>query len=265
MNLNSPTSIITQDLTIGYKPWRVNGLPWRSVHRFSEGKQGSDREHGVVNGLNLSFQAGHCYAVMGENGAGKSCLLKTLAGLLPAKGGAIQIDGRNAKRISARERASWQGYLDQQARPFWDLNVADVVRLGTMVRRDWSTSDAEQATADALHSCGCEAMASRPVLQLSTGEQQRVLLARVLAAKPRIILVDEPTAGLDPRHQRQIMQLLRRQAEQGALVVAVMHDIHLAQQYCDKAVLLAKQRLYGAGNSEALLTEEVLQHVFGIC
>ncbi|RUO28964.1 hypothetical protein CWE12_11800 [Aliidiomarina sedimenti] len=241
---------------------------------------GYRRHAELLKDVDINFHSGVLYALMGENGAGKSCLLKTVAGLLRPLAGEVHLQHANDAAADAttllaslhrqrpmRERARWQGYLEQQARPFWSLPVRDIVALGADARRDWSPEEAENAIELALRQCQCQSIAERPVLELSAGEQQRVLLARVLAATPRVLLVDEPTAGLDPRHQQSVMQLLKAQAEQGALVIAVMHDIALARQFCDQVVLLGREpsaHVVSVGKPDQVLQPETLYKVFGI-
>ena len=250
-------------------------------------------------GLELRFEAGLVHGILGENGSGKSCLIKTLAGLVKPLAGDILLrrgdassrhdeNGRAATwqehsasthgawgqqtkvghnnaslddlmRLAKSGRAiepmakrsAWQGYLQQEAQVYWDLTVRDVIALGASARRDWSRTQQRAAVAQAMVACTCESLAARPVLQLSTGERQRVMLARVMAAQPKVLLVDEPTAGLDPRHQHGIMQLLRDVAQSGVIVIAVMHDIELTRRYCDTALLLNRSRCsHGASIGE---------------
>ncbi|MGX5913559.1 ABC transporter ATP-binding protein [Aliidiomarina sp. Khilg15.8] len=218
----------------------------------------------VLDALNLQFKPGILYALMGENGSGKSTLVKTIAGLMPARGGQVVWRGRDVTELSARVRAQAWGYLDQQARPHWSMPVQAMVELGTYARRDWSREQAAAAVKRALRQCDCEAIATRPVLELSSGEQQRVLLARMLASEPQVILADEPTAGLDPRHQLAVMELLQAQAKQGRIVIVVMHDMALAARFCDQAVLLHEGRVFAQGQVDAVLDPEHVQRVFGI-
>jgi iron complex transport system ATP-binding protein len=144
------------------------------------------------------------------------------------------------------------------------MPVQAVVELGTYARRDWSRVEAAAAVKRAMRQCDCEAITTRPVLELSSGEQQRVLLARMLAGEPQVILADEPTAGLDPRHQVAVMELLQAQAKQGRIVIVVMHDMALAQRFCDQAVLLHQGGVFAQGQVEAVLHPEHVQRVFGI-
>ena len=238
----------------------------------------------VQAGITATFQAGKLYALLGENGSGKSCLLKSMAGLLPVLYGSLSITTDSSERfylaapgqrdLNIEKRAAWQGYLEQQPLVHWGISVRQVVELAAFARRDWSPQQAAAAVEEALVACDCMALAERSVLQISAGERQRVMIARVLAAQPALILVDEPTAGLDPRHQHAVMQLLRAQAERGVMVISVMHDIALTRTYCDQAMLLEKPQAGGAaasmaepaqlGTVEDILTPQRVRRVFGI-
>ena len=248
-------------------------------------------------GLNLRFEAGLVHGILGENGSGKSCLIKTLAGLVKPLAGDISLQCVNSSRHDGDDslslaqhgrtlepmakRSAWQGYLQQEAQVHWDLPVRDIVALGASARRDWSRAERRAAVDKVMEACDCLSLAARPVLQLSTGERQRVMLGRVMAAQPQVLLVDEPTAGLDPRHQHGMMQLLRDVAQNGVIVIAVMHDIELTRRYCDTALLLNRSQCLnfasavgcndqapGAGFAQGpvadVLTVEAVRRVFGI-
>ena len=252
-------SLHCQDLSVGYHPQTL-----------------------IQQGIDARFEAGKLYALLGENGSGKSCLLKTLAGLLPALHGSltlttseqgavpVHLASTEQRQLAIEKRAAWQGYLEQQPVVHWGITVRQVVALAAFARKDWSQQQAAQAIEEALLACDCMALAERSVLQISAGERQRVMLARVLAAKPGVIMVDEPTAGLDPRHQHAVMGLLREQTARGTMVICVMHDIALTRTYCDAAMLLEKTESAPAASATELgpvsdiLTTERVRRVFGI-
>lgn len=264
---------------LGHPPPPVNNVKSLQCHDLSIGY---DPQTQIQQGLNASFEAGKLYALLGENGSGKSCLLKTLAGLLPVlhgslilttnEQGAVPVHLASTKQrpLTIEKRAAWQGYLEQQPVVHWGITVRQVVALAAFARKDWSQQQAVQAVEEALFACDCMALAERSVLQISAGERQRVMLARVLAAKPGVIMVDEPTAGLDPRHQHAVMALLRQQAARGTMAICVMHDIALTRAYCDEAMLLEKTGTAPLacatelGPVSDILTPEGVRRVFGI-
>ena len=240
----------------------------------------------VLNNITTEFHFGAVTGVFGENGAGKTTLLKILAGILPLP----QNSARNKKRAAqqhtqqagatvatktpakankptlsfgALTRADI-GYLGQQVQPAWALKVRSLVELGTLSRPAWSKNEKHHAIESAMQQTDCAHLAERKVSEISTGELQRALLARVLAGKPKVILADEPTAGLDPRHQRAVMQLLKSHAHAGGIVIVVMHDLRAGQEYCDNALLLANNKVYAQGATAQILTTKNIFEVFGV-
>lgn len=204
--------------------------------------------------------------LVGPNGAGKSSLLKAIAGLVP-HAGAITWRSMPLGRMGRLERARTIAYLPQSAHVHWPLTAAELVALGRMPHLAFgerpSVEDA-QAVAWALERCAASALAERRVDRLSGGERARVLLARALAVETPVLLVDEPIQSLDPRHQLNIMRVLRDSAERGALVVAVLHDVALAARFCTRIVLLAEGRVVGDGAPEDVLSADALARWYGV-
>ncbi|MCH8492444.1 MAG: ABC transporter ATP-binding protein [Idiomarina sp.] len=223
----------------------------------------------VLNNITTEFNFGAVTGVFGENGAGKTTLLKILAGILPFQHNSPQRENKHADEnevilsFGALIRADI-GYLGQQVQPAWALKVRSLVELGTLSRPAWSKSEKHHAIENAMQQTDCAHLAERKVSEISTGELQRALLARVLAGKPKVILADEPTAGLDPRHQRAVMQLLQAHAHAGGMVIVVMHDLRAGQEYCDNALLLADNKVYAQGASANVLTTDNIFEVFGV-
>ena len=241
----------------------------------------------VLNNISTTFNFGAVTGVFGENGAGKTTLLKILAGILPFQHTTVQSTKQAAQQhsafLAARSSATASpaaksepmlnfgeltradiGYLGQQVQPAWALKVRSLVELGTLSRPAWSKTEKRHAIESAMQQTDCAHLAERKVSEISTGELQRALLARVLAGQPKVILADEPTAGLDPRHQRAVMQLLQAHARAGGMVIVVMHDLRAGQEYCDNALLLANNAVYAQGASAEVLTAENIFAVFGI-
>ena len=221
----------------------------------------------ILRDLSVNFPSGRFVALLGPNGAGKTTALKALAGLVPARG-RISIAGEALARISSRERARRIGYLPQGHAVHWPLTARDVVALGRyphgvadparLSKRDAEAVDCAMARTDCAH------LAHQPVQTLSGGERARVMLARVLATEAAILLADEPTAALDPRHQLAVMDDLRGESRRGTLVIAVTHDIALAARMADEIVLLHDGRLVAQGSPEAVLTDANLAQIYGV-
>jgi iron complex transport system ATP-binding protein len=221
----------------------------------------------VVDGVTLTLQAGRLVALLGPNGAGKTTLLKAVAGLLPSQG-AVRIGGYRLDSFSRAIRARRIGYLPQGHQVHWPLSARDVVALGRFPH-----GLADPARMNASHAAAVDAamartdtirFAGQAVMTLSGGERARVMLARALAVEAGILLADEPTASLDPRHQITVMQDLKAESRRGALVVAVTHDIALASRLADEIVLMHEGRIVAQGNPAEVLTDERLASVYGV-
>lgn len=221
----------------------------------------------ALRGVSAAATAGGLMGLIGPNGSGKSTLLNALAGLLPPASGRVTLDGRPLTDYPAAERARRIGYMEQNPVAHWPMAVERLVMLGRLPHRAAfaGESDADRAAVDAaLTRADVAQFRSRPVTALSGGERARVMLARVLAGDPTVILVDEPVAGLDPYHQLQVMELLRDLAREGRAVLVVLHDLTLAMRYCDRLTLLHQGRVAAEGDPAAVLGDPVTEAVFQV-
>ncbi len=212
---------------------------------------------GRLHALSLALPAGEMLGVIGPNGSGKSTLLHCLAGLLPCQG-RVCLDGQDLAALPPRQRAQRVALLPQEGESAWALTVEDVVALG---RLPWGDDDRAAIDA-AMRQTGVDALRGRRVDRLSGGERARVWLARVFAGRPALLLADEPIASLDLRHQRNVMDALRRYADMGHGVIVVIHDFSLAARYCDCLCLLDGGRLHAVGPPSEVLTESHMSTVF---
>ena len=221
----------------------------------------------VLSEVSRELGPGTFVAVVGPNGAGKTSLLRALVGLVRHTG-TITLAGDDLARLSARARARRIAYLPQGHEVHWPLPARDIVALG---RFPHGAADPDRlgeadrvAVEDAMRVTETEAFADRPVTSLSGGERARVALARVFAAGAPVILADEPTAALDPRHQIDVMSALQARARSGTLVLAVTHDLGLAARYADAVLVLQEGRVAGFGPPHEALAPDLLRQVFGI-
>lgn len=224
----------------------------------------------VVEQMNINVSAGEFVGLIGPNGAGKSSLLRMLAGLIKPKTGEINLVLKNThtpmEKVPAQVRARFMAYLAQHEAPAWPLSVKNLVALG---RSPWNSAvntsaDDEAAINNALVMTDVLSLAERPVTELSGGELQRALLARVFAGNPKLIVADEPIAALDVYHQLHIMELLQSHAQQGGAIIAALHDLSLAARFCTRLVLIDHGKLVAEGEPIKVLTPENLAQVYGI-
>jgi iron complex transport system ATP-binding protein len=223
----------------------------------------------IVSGVDVEVAAGEVLALVGPNGAGKSTLLGLLAAdLTPATGG-VTVDGRPLRGLRPRALARLRAVMPQQTRLEFAFTAAEVVALGAYagqslrsgqgVRR--GQGDRELALA-ALRRVDAESLADRSFPSLSGGEQARVTLARVLAQDAPVVLLDEPTAHLDLRHQGLVLKLARLVAATGRAVVVVLHDVNLAVRWADRLMILAGGRVAACGPPDRTLTAATLTEVY---
>jgi iron complex transport system ATP-binding protein len=221
----------------------------------------------VLRDVSLALSPGHLVALVGPNGAGKTTLLRALAGLVPATG-AIHVGGDALSSLSLPERARRFAYLPQGHLVHWPLPARDIVALGRYPHGATDPArltprDAE-AVLRAMRATDVVELRARRVTELSGGERSRVALARVFAVEAPVILADEPTSSLDPRHQIEVMKTLRAAADQGTLVIVVTHDLVLAARFADIVLVLSDGRLVSQGAPAEALSEQVMGDVFRI-
>jgi iron complex transport system ATP-binding protein len=220
----------------------------------------------ILDNVSVTLPPNEFVALVGPNGAGKTTLIKALAGLVPAFG-KVEIEGRDRAQMKARERAKTLAYLPQGHDFSWPLPAAEIVALGRFPHADpFSpvTPEDRQAVTQALELTGMKAYATRIVTTLSGGERARIALARVLATQAKILLADEPTMSLDPRHQFVVMEILRHTARMRGATLAVVHDLSLAARYADRVLILEKGRIVAEGKPAETLTPDRIAKFFGV-
>jgi iron complex transport system ATP-binding protein len=225
------------------------------------------RGRAVLSGIDLEIRGGEFLGLLGANGAGKSTLLRVLAGLAEPLEGAAMLDGKPAASWKAAERAGRIAYLSQDTAADWAFTVRELVRMGRFARQGWfgleSAAD-RSAVEAALERTELTGLADRPVTELSGGEARRAFLARALAQEPSILLLDEPIAQLDLKHQLQVLALLKDLASGGLAVVASLHDLNLAGRFADRLAILGGGRLVACGPPDAVLTPATVAEAFGV-
>jgi iron complex transport system ATP-binding protein len=207
----------------------------------------------VLKDISFAISTGSFVAILGRNGCGKSTLLRCLAGMLPIPSGTVFITGVDLGKASSAERAKLIGYLPQFHEPVFPFTVAEVVLTGrtAQIFLTPSAGDHEKAR-QALQVVGIESLQHRPYTEISGGERQLVMITRIIAQAPQVILLDEPLSHLDLCNQIHLLDLLKRLAAQGITILAVMHDPTLALTYCDNHLFLKDGRLQPPPQDPAL-------------
>lgn len=220
----------------------------------------------IVRGLSTSFEVGQLSAILGANGAGKTTLLRVMAGLMQPRQGEVHVGKQHLARLLSLERAKLVAYVPQLTMDPVSLTVAEVVALGQYYDYSWGSKNNTHGTAihDSLEALGIPQLAARHCDTLSGGEWRKVLVAQGLAQQAQALLLDEPTAFLDPPAQYSLMHNLRQHAvDTGTVVVAVLHDPTLAKQCADNVLLLRDGQIIAQGEPAAMLTPDLLCETYG--
>lgn len=237
--------------------WENVSLKGRSRPRLSE--------------LRLKIQPAQLTVILGPNGAGKSSFLNLAAGLSESDSGTITWKGRSLLAWAPRELAAFRAFLSQSISLPFPLKVSELVALGRLPHASRGAREEQAIVTRALELCQAGELRDRLSSELSGGELQRVHTARVIAqaweSQERgegLLLLDEPTASLDPQHQHATLQLAKALAGRGLSVIAVLHDLNLAARYADRIVYLREGRLLAEGTAREMLSESFMQQVFAV-
>ena len=210
--------------------------------------------------LQLDFSPGQFWAILGVNACGKTTLLETIAGLRKPLCGKVEYNGKNLHVMPARKRARAIGVLLQDKPNRFPEHVASFVMAGTYSHHTRHTSLSDlKATLTLMDLQTCS---EHCVTQLSGGQWQRARLARLLIQAPCVYLLDEPLGHLDLHHQLKVMRYFRKLAQQGALVISVLHDVNLAMRFCDQAILMSMQETALVGSMAEVCCAANLQASF---
>lgn len=217
----------------------------------------------VLDNASLEAASGRITAIIGPNGAGKSTLIKAVMGLVPISSGDIQLLGHKADRNSRKQVA----YMPQRTAVDWDFpaSALDVVAMGLYADIGWGRPVRRRHLTEALtylEKVGLANLATRPIGQLSGGQQQRVFLARALAQKADLYLMDEPFAGVDAATEASILDILKSMKATGRTVICVHHDLQTVTDYFDDAIALNIQTI-ASGPVKEVMTPEHLQRAYG--
>lgn len=223
----------------------------------------------LLHDINLTLKAGEILAVVGANGAGKTTLLNSISGDVIFTQGAMTLCGKKHSDWSLQQRAKHLALLPQFSLLNFPYTVEEVVGLGRIPHRTGMDID-EQIIRDAMIKMDVIHLAHRPYTQLSGGEKQRTQLARVMTqiwreadAQPRLLLLDEPSTGLDLGHQQQLMNAVVTFAKQGVGILMVVHDINIAAKYADNIIALDDGHIAAYGTTDTVISAPLLKQLFG--
>ena len=220
----------------------------------------------LLRGVSMQVAAGELVGVIGPNGAGKTTFFRAITGLAPHARGAVDLDGVALEKRSGRERARAIAVVEQLPEAPATMRVRELVMLGRFPHLGLLGRESARDVAiarQAMASAGCATLADRLLGTLSGGERRRAFIARALAQEPRLLLLDEPTAGLDASAQGEIFEVMRARADSGAGVLVVVHDLSLAAAWCDRLLLLHEGVMVASGEPRVVVTAEHLGRVYG--
>ena len=238
-------------------------MAWLALEDVTVALGGRD----VLAGVTCTVAPGQLVVIVGPNGAGKTTLLRAIAGLVPARTGTIRVFGHDPHRASRRVIARELAYLPQQYELAFPFLVEEVVLMGRYAAQTGLglASEADLAAARAaMDACDVTALAPRRFDELSGGEARRVIIAQALCQGAKCLLLDEPTAGLDPAHARAVFAMLRAQCDAGSAAVVVTHDLDLALRHGGELWLVADGRLAARGTPGDVLTAPATRAAFGV-
>ncbi len=223
----------------------------------------------VLDNIEFEVNEGELVSIIGPNGAGKTTLLKCIARILKPRKGVVYVDGVSLWSLKPKEAAKIVAYAETSIVPEFQLTVLDYVLTARYPHNNpvklWEDYRDVVIVEQALKELGIAHLANRKLGQISSGELQRVILARIIAQEPKVLLIDEPTAFLDLRYRLEVMNLLRKLSRNKNLTIIVaIHDLELAARYSDKLILLSKGRIIAAGKPKNVLTPENIEKTYGV-
>ncbi len=220
----------------------------------------------VIDGVSLSVRRGEILSLIGPNGAGKTTLSKLMCRVMRPTAGSVELDGRDVWQIQAKHYARHVAHVRQSEKLAWSFTVEQVVLMGRFAHRGWMSaykSEDHRVVEKTLEMTGLRELKHRTVDTLSGGEAQRTMLARAIAQDPRLLVLDEPVAHLDIKHQLRVLDMVRCFASDGRSVVVCLHDLTLTALYADRVALLCDGALRTEGRPEQVLNKKDLEAVYG--
>lgn len=221
----------------------------------------------VLKGINFSIERNMVAGIIGANGSGKTTLLKNISGYLVPTFGSVFVMGKNIRDYHIKEKARCIGYVPQDGVYDFEFTCYDIVMMGRMpyIRRFQSETKLDRdVVKECMEITNTWHFKDKSIRQLSGGERQRVYIARALAQRPRILLMDEPVSHLDIRYQIEILSLVKSLSTKGLLVIVVLHDINLASEFCDEIFIMKEGQMIAYGPPAEVLTRHNIRSAFSV-
>jgi iron complex transport system ATP-binding protein len=227
---------------------------------------GGYRKETVIKDISLEINKGDFLGIIGPNGSGKTTLLRLMSRVLAAQKGDIFLEGRDIARMDLKQFCQKAAFVPQDTLINFSFSVREIVLMGRIphlkrmqweTKRDLGIAQAALAMTDTLH------LQEKMIDELSSGERQRVIIAKALAQEPSLLFLDEPTSHLDIGHQIQILDLLKKlNRQKGLTIVMVLHDLNLAGEYCNRIALLNQGMIFKQGSPAEVLTYQNIEAVY---
>ncbi|MBW5455895.1 ABC transporter ATP-binding protein [Clostridium sporogenes] len=227
----------------------------------------NNRDNEILKGLNIDFERGQFYVIVGPNGSGKTTLLKTIIkNIIPSKG-SIELEGENLRNIKPKHLSSRLSYVPQNTNIELEFTCYDLVMMARNHKLKTFQSEGKEdkdIVINAMEKMEVLQLKDKPVTEISGGEKQRVILARAIAQETSSIILDEPISNLDIKHQILVMEHLKKLREEGKTIITVLHDLNFALNYADYGILVSKGNVFSKGKIEDVITPKTIKEVYGV-
>ncbi len=220
----------------------------------------------ILKGINLDIRHPQLVSIVGPNGVGKSTLIHCINRILEPTHGVVMVDEVDVKNYNTRELAKKIGYVPCTSSDTFPMTVVDTILMGRNPHRKWKSLHQDLLVVkEVMDMMDIADLAMRPFNELSAGQHQRVMLARGLAQEPEILLLDEPTANLDIKHQMDVIRLLKvLSTKKKIVVVMISHDLNLASRYSDNIIMMSEGEIFAVGKPLDVITPENIMRVYGV-
>ncbi|WP_400203666.1 ABC transporter ATP-binding protein [Candidatus Methanomassiliicoccus intestinalis] len=222
----------------------------------------------VLHNISLTLNEPGLVCIIGPNGVGKSTLIKCINKILQPDSGQIFLNNKNINDMSFKEISKIMGYVPAAANDMFSMTVIDSILIGRYPHKNWSspTNEDVDIACDTMEMMSIIHLALRNLNELSAGQHQRASIARGLAQLPQVLILDEPTANLDVRHQLMVTNLLSSLSHKNdMMILMISHDLNIAAKYADKIIIMSTPGIiYKIGTPEEVITPEVMRYVYGV-